>query len=80
MVSPVLGCGWSGQSWQASRGGGEGQLPLIQEESEQRAHHPRLLGFKVFPDLHVLVELSLQRQVVLERLPFTSVGFFLCSS
>ena len=32
VVSPVLGCGWSGKSWQASRGGGEGQLPLIQEE------------------------------------------------
>lgn len=32
VVSPVLGCGWCGKSWQASRGGGEGQLPLIQEE------------------------------------------------
>ena len=79
VVSPVLGCGWSGKSWQASGAGGEGQLPLIQEESEQRAHHPRLLGLKVFPDLHVLVELSLQRQVVLERLPLTSVGFVPCS-
>lgn len=79
VVSPVLGCGWSGKSWQASGAGGEGQLPLIQEESEQRARHPRLLGLKVFPDLHVLVELSLQRQVVLERLPLTSVGFVPCS-
>ena len=32
VVSPVLWCGWSGKSWQASGEGGKGQLPLIQEE------------------------------------------------
>ena len=75
---PILGCSCAGKSRGAPGGCGRGASAPNPGREEQRGH-PRLLVFKVFPDLPLLVGLSRQRAVVLEMPPLPPVGLVLSS-